>query len=242
VRRANHLSRLIAITRKELHMYFVSPVSYAAFAFFFVIVSYFFSANFIGSQLVDVRLIFDSMSIISVFVIPFLTMRLLSEELRQGTDELLFTSPANLTEIVLGKYLASLAVLLLIVTLSFAYPLILAQYGTLDLPVMWLSYLGYFVMGATMMSVGLFASSLSSNQMVSGIAALGILLLLWIIEWIGTSVYVDAQPLIEQFSLIGRLSDLQRGLFDLSDLIFYISLSALFVFLTVQVLTRKRWK
>ena len=93
-----------------------------------------------------------------------------------------------------------------------------------------------------MMSVGLFASSLSSNQMVSGIAALGILLLLWIIEWIGTSVYVDAQPLIEQFSLIGRLGDLQRGLFDLSDLIFYISLSALFIFLTVQVLTRKRWK
>ena len=235
------MSRLFAITRKELLMYFVSPVSYAAFAFFFVIVSYFFAANFIGSQIVEVGLIFDSMSIISVFVVPFLTMRLISEELRQGTDELLFTSPANLTEIVLGKYIASLAVLLLLISVSFIYPLILAQYGTLDLPVMWLSYLGYFVLGATMMAVGLFASSLSSNQMVSGITALGILLLLWIVDWVGNSVFVDAQPLIEQFSLIGRLGDLQRGLFDLSDILYYVTLSSLFIFLTVQVLARKRW-
>jgi ABC-2 type transport system permease protein len=236
------MNRLLAITKKELQMYFVSPVSYVAFAFFFIVVGYFFAVNFIGSQVVEVRMIFGYMATLTLFISPFLTMRLLSEELRQGTDELLFTSPANVFEIVLGKYFAALAVLLLIISLSFVYPLILAQFGTIDLPIMWLSYIGYFLLGATMMAVGLFASSLSANQMVSGIAALGILLLLWIVEWLGSSVYVNAADLIAQFSLMGRLSDLQQGLFVLADLLFYVTLSALFVFLTTQVLARKRFK
>jgi ABC-2 type transport system permease protein len=222
-------------------MYFLSPISYLAFAFVFLVTSYFFAGYFINTQVVDVRHIFSALVIITLFVTPFLTMRLIANELRHGTDELLFTSPASLIEIVLGKYLSTLVVSLMIIVISLIYPLILAMYGTIDISVLFLSYLAYFLYAATIMAVGLFASSLSSDLMTSGIAGLGMLLLLWVFDWVG-SMFVDQQPLLEQFSIMGRMSELQTGLLDLADVIFYLTMIALFLFLTVQVLLRKRYQ
>ncbi len=166
------MRRTMAMTRKELQMYFYSPIAYAAFAFFFVIAGYFFSANFLyPPYVVDVRPVFGNVTFVFLFIIPLLTMRLVSDELRQGTDELLLTSPVSITEIVVGKYASALTVLLMLVAGSLLYPLILSAYGPLDQPVLWLSYLAMFLVGAAMMAVGLFASSLSAHQMVSGIAA-----------------------------------------------------------------------
>ncbi len=130
-----------------------------------------FYLNFVltPQSVVDLRYVVGSITFIYLFIIPLLTMRLVSEEFRQGTDELLLTSPAGISEIVFGKYLAALAVQLLLVVGSLLYPLILSRFGTLDQPVLWLSYLGMFLIGAAMMAVGLFASSLSANQMVSGV-------------------------------------------------------------------------
>lgn len=144
-----------AICNKELQMYFYSPVAYVAFAFYFLIIGFFFSNDFLGSQVVDIRPIFGNMMFFYLFIIPLLTMRLVADELRQGTDELLLTSPAGITEIVLGKYLAALLVHLTMVVLSFLYPIIMGSFGKLDLPVMWLSFLSLFLLGAAMMAVGL---------------------------------------------------------------------------------------
>lgn len=237
------MRRTLAMTKKELQMYFYSPIAYAAFAFFFLIAGYFFSANFLyPPYVIDVRMVFSSVTFMFLFIIPLLTMRLVSDELRQGTDELLFTSPISITEMVVGKYLAALILQLLIVVGCLLYPLILSAYGTLDQPVLWLSFLAIFLMGAAMMAVGLFASSLSSHQMISGIAAFAILLVFWTIEWLGDTVGGKIKDFLGMFSIVGRAGNLQKGVLNFADVIFYVTLILVFIVLSIQVLERKRWR
>lgn len=236
------MRRTWAVCRKELQMYFYSPVAYVAFAFYFLIIGFFFANDFLYSMVVDVRPIFGNMSFMYLFMIPLLTMRLVSDELRQGTDELLLTSPASLTEIIFGKYAAAVIVHLTMVVLSLLYPLIMGSFGPLDQPVMWLSYLSLFLLGAAMMAVGLLASTLSSHQMVSGIAAFAILILLWVIDWLGYTAFPSGKDFFKQFSIVTRTTNLQKGVLDLPDVLFYITFVLVFLALSIQALERKRWK
>jgi ABC-2 type transport system permease protein len=236
------MRRTLAIYKKELQMYFYSPVAYVAFAFYFVISGYFFSANFLGSQVVDVRMLTGNTMLVFLFVIPLLTMRLVSDELRQGTDELLLTSPAGIGEIIVGKYFSALTVQFMLVVGSLLYPFIMSRYGELDQPVLWMSVLSMFLVGAAMMAVGLFASSLSAHQMVAGIAGFAMLLLLWMIDWLGDSVAGKAKDWLSQFSIIGRTINFNKGIFDLADFLFFIMFTVVFVLLSIQILERKRWR
>lgn len=236
------MRRTWAITKKELQLYFYSPLAYVAFAFYFLLNSFFFANDFLSTMIVDVRMIFSNIMFFFLFVIPLLTMRLVSDEMRHGTDELLLTSPASLTEIVLGKYMASIIMLLFMVGFSFIYPLILSAYGKIDQPVMWLSYLSVFLIGCVMMAVGLFASTLSSHQLVSGIISFGILIVLWLISSLGYSMFPKAKDIFEQFSIVLRATNMQKGVLNLADVLFYVTLSALFVVLSIQSLGRKRWR
>lgn len=241
------MRRMLAICRKELNQYFFySPTAYVAFAFYFLLSSIMFYLNFVltPQSVVDLRYVVGSITFIYLFIIPLLTMRLVSEEFRQGTDELLLTSPAGISEIVFGKYLAALAVQLLLVVGSLLYPLILSRFGTLDQPVLWLSYLGMFLIGAAMMAVGLFASSLSANQMVSGVITFVLLIFLWIIDWLGSGLGGKLKEWVVQFSINGRQANFQKGVFfNLADVLFYVMLIVVFfVVLSIQVLERKRWR
>lgn len=233
------MRRVLAITRKELQLYFFSPIAYVAFAFYFVLSGLFFSLDFLNSQIVDVRPVFGNITFFYLFIIPLLTMKLMSDELRQGTDELLLTSPASIFEIVFGKYLAAVFMQFLLVAISLIYPLILSQYGKLDQPVMWLSYLGMFLLGSAMMAVGLFASSLSAHQMIAGIAGVAFLIVLWVIGYTGDMV-PKIKDWVGQFSIIDRTVNFQKGVLDLADVLFYITLIILFLVLSIQVLERKR--
>jgi ABC-2 type transport system permease protein len=237
------MRRTLAICRKELQMYFYSPVAYVAFAFFFLISGYFFSANFLyPPNIIDIRPVVSTITFVYLFIIPLLTMRLVSDELRQGTDELLLTSPVSIGEIIVGKYLAALAVQVLLVVGSLLYPLIMSGFGPLDQTTLWLSYLSMFLLGAAMMAVGLFASSLTSHQMVAGIAGFAMLLVFWTIDWLGDSVGGKIKDFLIQFSIIARTNDLQKGVLDFSDVIFYVTLAVVFIVLSIQVLERKRWR
>ncbi|WP_028551054.1 ABC transporter permease subunit [Paenibacillus sp. UNC451MF] len=237
------MRRTWAICRKELQMYFYSPTSYAAFAFFFLIVGYMFSSNFLYSMMIDVRMVTSPVSFLYLLVIPFLTMRLVSDELRQGTDELLLTSPVSITEIIVGKYMAALVVQLLLVGGCLLYPLIMSSYGQLDQPVLWLSFLSMFLLGAAMMAVGLFASALSSHQMLSGLAGIGMLLVLWTIDWLGDTVATGrAKEYLSIFSIVARGNNLQKGVLNFADILFYVTLAIVFIVLSIQVLERKRWR
>ncbi|KRE97898.1 ABC transporter permease [Paenibacillus sp. Soil766] len=238
------MRRIWAICSKELQMYFFSPVAYVAFAFYVLLSSFFFYINFVAGQppIVDARSIVGNTTFIYLFIIPLLTMRLVADEFRQGTDELLLTSPAGISEIVLGKYLSALIVQVGLVAISLVYPLIMSSFGTLDMPVTWLSYLSMFLLGCAMMAIGLFASSLSNNQMVAGITGFVILLLLWLLDWVSSSMTGKLKDYVGQFSLTGHLGNLQKGVFHGGDILFYITLTAVFLVLCIQVLERKRWR
>jgi ABC-2 type transport system permease protein len=238
------MRRMWAICSKELQMYFYSPVAYVAFAFYVVLSSFFFYVNFVTAQpaIVDVRGVVGNTTFVFLFIIPLLTMRLIADEFRQGTDELLLTSPAGIGEIVVGKYLAALVVQFLLVVISLIYPLIMSGFGKLDQPILWLSYLSMFLLGASMMAIGLFASSLTSNQMVAGIAGFVILLILWLVDWLSDAFGGKLKEWIGQFSLNSHTSNLQKGVLHGGDILFYVTLAAVFIVLSIQVLERKRWR
>jgi ABC-2 type transport system permease protein len=238
------MRRIWAICSKELQMYFFSPVAYVAFAFYVLLSSFFFYINFVAGQppIVDARSIVGNTTFIYLFIIPLLTMRLVADEFRQGTDELLLTSPAGISEIVLGKYLSALIVQVGLVAISLVYPLIMSSFGTLDMPVTWLSYLSMFLLGCAMMAIGLFASSLSNNQMVAGITGFVILLLLWLLDWVSSTMTGKLKDYVGQVSLTSHLNNLQQGIFHGGDILFYITLTAVFLVLCIQVLERKRWR
>jgi ABC-2 type transport system permease protein len=236
------MRRAWAICRKELQLYFFAPTSYIAFAVYFLISGFFFGLTFLGSLSMDVRPLIGTITFIYLFIIPLLTMRLISDELRQGTDELLLTSPASITEIISGKYLAALIVQCVLVIGTLVYPLIMSSFGKLDQPILWLSYLSMFLLGAALMAVGLFASALSANQMVAGIVAFSMMILLWMIEYMGGSSSTSGKDWLTQFSIIGRTTNMQKGVFDLSDMVFFASFILVFILLSIQLLDRKRWR
>ncbi|MEW9702747.1 ABC transporter permease subunit [Paenibacillus sp. SI8] len=238
------MRRIWAICSKELQMYFYSPIAYVAFAFYVLLSSFFFYVNFVNGQppIVDARSVVGNTTFVYLFIIPLLTMRLVADEFRQGTDELLLTSPAGIGEIILGKYLSTLVVQVGLVAISLIYPLIMSAFGTLDKPVMWLSYLSMFLLGCAMMAIGLFASSLTNNQMVGGIAGFVILLLLWLLDWLSGSFDGKLKEWVGQFSLTSHMTNLQKGVLHGGDIVFYITLAAVFLVLSIQVLERKRWR
>jgi ABC-2 type transport system permease protein len=236
------MRRTWALCRKELQLYFLAPTSYIAFAIYFLVCGFFFTLYFLQSLSLDVVPIIGNTSFIYLFIIPLLTMRLVSDELRQGTDELLLTSPASITEIIAGKYLAALIVQGALVIGTLIYPLIMSAFGKLDMPILWLSFLSMFLLGSSLMAVGLFASTTSANQMVAGVVAFSMMILLWMIEFMGGSSSTSGKDWLSQFSIIGRASNMQKGVFDLSDVLFYVSFILVFILLSIQLLDRKRWR
>lgn len=236
------MSKIRAITHKELQLYFYSPTAYVAFAFFFAVSGFMFSLDFLSFPVVDIRAFLGNILILYLFTVPLLTMRLISDELRQGTDELLLTSPASIGEIVIGKYLAALLVQFLLICGALIYPLILSYFGDLDLPVLLLTYLSLFLLGAAMMAVGLFASTLTAHQMVAGIIGFALLMALWMIDWVGESLFYSAREIIAIFSIVGRMENMMKGVFDLADVLFYVTLAAVFLILSRQTLESKRWR
>ncbi|MBG9796111.1 ABC transporter permease [Paenibacillus dendritiformis] len=237
------MRRFRAIFRKELQAYFTSPASYAAFAVYVLISSIMFYLNFVMFQpsIIDFRLVSGNAVFMYVFVIPLLTMRLLADEFRQGTDELLLTSPARLSHIVLGKYAAALVVMVLLVCLSLLYPLIMSFFGPLDWPVLLTSVLGMLLLSATMAAVGLFASTLSQHQMVAAIAGVVMLLAFWLLD-MPASTSPEWGSWLAPFAMNLRLESFMKGVISGADVLFFLTLSAVFIVLSIQVLDRKRWR
>lgn len=236
------MKRMLAIFYKELQSYFLAPTTYFAFAVYVLLSSFLFFMSFVYYQpsIVDYRLVLGDTISLLLYVIPLLTMRLIAEEFRQGTDELLMTSPSSVLEIVFGKYLASLVILLALIMCSLTYPLLMSFYGDINETTVWVSLLGLFLLGAAMMAIGMFASSLSQHQMVSAVAGFIILFVLWMLDSFGGNAAITAW--LEPFSLSSRFMNFTKGVVSGSDVIFYLTLTALFLTFSIQGVERKRWR
>lgn len=238
------MRRFNAIFRKELQAYFVAPTTYVALAIYVLVTSLFFYVNFVMLQpsIIDFRIVSTNNTFMYLLVVPLLTMRLISDEFRLGTDELLLTSPARLYEIVLGKYAAAVIFMLVLVGTSLLYPIVMSFFGTMDLRIIATTTLGMCLLTCAMAAVGLFASTLSQHQMVGGIAAFVMLMVFWMMDYaaaLGSGTFHD---LLVHFAMDQRLDSFMKGVINGSDTLFFITMSALFIFLSIQMLQRNRWR
>ena len=207
-----------AIYKRELKSYFTSPIGYVVLAIFFVFAGLFFTIIFQqGSP--DLSPLFSSMFMIVLFIIPILTMRIFSDEKRQKTDQLLYTSPVKLSGIVMGKYLAALTVFGIGVGITILYQVIIAFFITPD-----------------------FISALTESQLVAAVGSFAVSLILWLMDSLAQMINVSfVTKAISWVSFNGRYEAFTTGTLDYSNIVFFLSFAAIFIFLTVRVLDRKRW-
>lgn len=256
-----------AIVRKELGVYFSTPIAYVLFALFSLVLGYFFVV-FVGQYLeVSMRaqqfaqfqpgvleqLNFTDMimaplignaGVVLIFIVPFLTMRLVAEERKQHTFQLLMTTPLRSWEIVLGKFLAAIAVMAVAIGITFVFPLMLdqvAQSGGVEWQSTLLGYLGLFLLAASFIAIGLFLSSLTESQVVAALATWAVLLLMWVLSWASTSAEGSAQALIEYACALTHMRSFIQGRLDFSDLFYFLSVIVLGLFLTRTAIERSRW-
>jgi ABC-2 type transport system permease protein len=236
------MRNMIFIAQKELHAYFASPMAYVVIAAFLAITGFFFSLIVYMTREASLGAVFANIAVILLFVAPALTMRLLAEEERSGTIELLLTLPVRDWEVVVGKFLASLAVYAVMVGLTLYYPLLLLKLGNPDRGPIVSTYLGVLLLGGAFLSIGLFASALSRNQVVAALVGFGAMLILWLVDVAGNLFGPPVSDFVTYISMSGHYFDFLRGVIDTKDVVFYLSIVAASLFLSVQVLQLGRWR
>ena len=237
------MNNAIAIAWKESKSYFSTPTAYIVGAMFLVLTGIFFIFD-ISRPFADasVRSFINWAAFFVVFLSPLLTMRLLAEEQKMGTLELLLTSPVRDWEVVAGKYIASFLILVATIALTVYYVLLLYFFGNPDSGPVLSSYLGLFLYGAAALSIGLLASSLSSNQIVAAVVGMAVLLTLSNVDRVASLVEGVTADVLNGVSMNAHFLDFTRGIIDTSHVIYYLSLTAVFLFLTVRSLETRRWR
>ena len=231
------------IAWKETKSYFGTPAAYIVGAMFLALTGVFFVSDVTAPFAeASVRGIVDWASFFLIFLAPLLTMRLLAEEQKLGTLELLLTSPVRDWEVVLGKYIASLLILAAILAVTFYYALLLYGFGDPDNGPVLSGYLGLFLYGAAALAMGLLGSSLSGNQIVAAVLGIAILLMLSFVNRIADIVTGIAAEVFNGMSMNEHITDFSRGVIDSSSVLFFLSLTAVFLFLTIRSLETRRWR
>ncbi len=230
------------VAGKELRSYFVSPIAYIIVAFWLVITGLFFTASATAGD-ASMRNVFGVIPILLLLISPALTMRLLAEESRTGTLELLLTAPVKDWSVVLGKFLGALGLYTAMMVLTVLYPLILILFrGDPDWGPIWSGYLGLLLLGMAFLSVGLFASSLTSNQILSAVIALALLLVLFIITVLTSNVPPNVAQVLAKLSIGDRYDPFTRGIVDLTDVVYFLTFTGAVLFITIQIVEARRYR
>lgn len=233
------MNNILSVYLKEIRSYFSSPVAYIAIAMFLFLSGFFFYVISIQGKNPSLEPSFYNVSIILIFLMPLLSMRLISEEKKSGTLELLLTRPIRELDIVLGKYFASATVFLVMLLPTLVYAAILFSVTKPDLYPMITQYIAIYLVGLAFLALGLFASSLTENQIVAAVIAFTFILILWLLNWITSSLGPD-NP-IGYFAISSHFDDLLKGVVDLRDIVFYLTFIVFWLYLTTRVLDAKRW-
>jgi gliding motility-associated transport system permease protein len=253
---------MFAIMGKELRILFTSPIAYVVTAVFILITGYLFYniVLFASSQSIQImrtqgalpqinlndlvfRPTFNNMSVILMLTLPLITMRMVAEEKKIKTIELLMTSPVPITSIVLGKFLAALTVFTFMLGLTAYMPLLMWYYGSVEWPPILTGYLGVWLLGGIFIAVGLLASSLTENQVIAGFLGFGAVLILWLIGWVSQTMSDSALgPFIAYLSIGEHTENMIKGMIDTEDLVYQLTLIVVGLFITHRVLESQRWR
>ena len=231
-----------AIFKKEFRGYFLSPIGYIFVGVYMVLSAMFFLGGSIAYQIADIRVLFSNVNIVYLFLVSILTMRLMSEERNKKTDQLLLTAPISVWEIVLGKYLAAMAVLGVTLVVSLVFPAVLFTFGNPPVSEVVGSYVGFVLLWGSFIAIGNLISSLTESQIIAAVFTFGVLLLIYFMDSIAGNI---ANPMIQKIalwiSLFQRYNDFQNGILSISNVIYYLSFIFLMVFLTVRSVEKRRY-
>ena len=256
------MRNILAIARKEVMSYFASPIAYVIIGLFALLFGYFYSAilafflrqslqvgqfGFSGPTTVNInqdmiRPLMLNATVVILFVLPMVTMRSYSEEKRSGTIELLLTSPLSGLQIILGKFAGAMALYSMMLAVTLVHISILFVYGDPEWMPIATSYLGLLLLGGCFGSVGLLISSMTKNQVVSGMATFAVFLMLWVINWLADSTGPTTQEVLTYLSITEHFDDFSRGVLDTKHVVYYLSFIAFGLFLTAKAVDSERWK
>jgi ABC-2 type transport system permease protein len=248
------------ICSKELRSYFVSPIAYLLLTMFALIFGFFFW-NALGYFVIEgmemqlrgqsfpmnineqiIRPLLSNTSVVGLFFIPMITMRLFADEKRTGTIELLLTSPIRDIEIILGKWIGAVALYTAMLAVSGLSLLMLFAYGKPDWKPILVGYLGLLLQGAALLAIGTFVSNCTKNQIVAGVAAFAVCLMLWILSWVsefGTSI---PERVLSYIAVTSHFDSFSKGVLDSKDILYYVSVIFVGLFLTARSMESLRWR
>jgi len=235
------MNNILTIFRKELRSYFSSPVAYIVLAVFLIITGWFFTSNLFLGGVVTMRNVFDIIPFIFLFFIPAITMRSFAEEKKTGTIELLLTKPITDLDIVIGKFLAALALTAIALLFTWIYVISLSFIGKLDFGAVTGAYIGLLLMAGVYISIGIFASSLTHNQVVAFIISFLIVFALFMLNKVLIFLPSGLASIFEYLSIDYHFGNIARGVLDSRNLIYYFSGILIFILLTKTSLESRRW-
>ena len=254
------MSNIVAIAQKELKSYFSSPIGYVLIGFwaflfgwfYFNIMVYFARASMQmagmgGPQSVNInqemiRPLLMNVTILVLFVMPGVTMRTYAEEKRSGTIELLLTSPLTDVQIILGKFFGALALYAIMLMVTWFHVGLLFYFGNPEWKPVVVAYLGLLLLGGCFISLGMFISSLTKNQVVAFMVTFSVFLFLWVISWVASSVGPTAAAIANYLSIVDHFDDFAKGVIDTTHIIFYLSFITFGLFLTAKSVDTERWR
>ncbi|HTS75270.1 MAG TPA: ABC transporter permease subunit [Bryobacteraceae bacterium] len=250
----------LTIARKELNSYFRSPIAYGVMAFFALIAGYFFYASVlyfvrrgIESSMMGqsfpmdmnefvIRPFFSNVGVIALFLIPMITMRLFAEEKRTGTIELLLTSPLHDMETILGKWLGAMALYAAMLVISGLSMALLFAYGKPDWKPILIGYLGLLLQGGALLAIGTFISNCTKNQIVAGVAGFAVCLMLWILNWVSEFDASAPYKVLSYIAVTSHFDSFSKGVLDSRDVVYYLSVIFIGLFLTARSMESIRWR
>ena len=257
------MRNVLTIAGREIRSYFSSPVAYVLLAVFLALAGYFFYAlltafnqtlaiysmmrnpemlqRFNLNEMV-IRPLLHNMAVLLIFIVPAITMRMFPEEKRSGTYELLLTSPVRVGEIVAGKFLGGLTLVLLMIALSGVFGLLLAVYGNPEIRMMLSGYLGLLLMAATFLAIGTLISSFTDNVVIAYVGTLFALLVLYTIGWLGETIHGVWAGVVRYVSITDHFQELTKGIIDTKDLVYFAIVLVVTLFLTHRSVESVRWR
>lgn len=223
---------MLAVLKKELKSYLLTPIGYIFVGLFLLMFSIFFYLTIFQSNVLNFEYLFYNGATILTFITPVLTMRMFAEERKNGTEQLLLTSPKSITGIVLGKFIAAAIMMIITEAFTMMYFGILSYFGKPSILVALSTLLGFFLLSLAYISFGMFASSITENQIVASVLTIGVFIAMWFIS--------DINEIFSMFSLIYKFDKFPSGLISIPEIITFVSFTVLFILLTIINLQRKK--
>ena len=233
---------MLAIFKREFGAYFSSPIGYVFIAVYLFFSGAFFYIFALSMGSTDLSYVFLGMFFVLMIFIPVLTMRLMSEDNKQKTDQLTLTAPISLFRLVMGKFLSAFAIFLISTSVLLVYAIVLSCFSTIAWSMVWGNIVGIILLGAVFIAAGLFISTLTENQMIAAVGSMAVNVALLLLDSLASVIPIQfISDILSSISVFSRFSEITTGIFSLSNVLFFVSVVVIFLFLTVRVLEKLRW-